>query len=637
MNCALGLVRVCPDPESCPYHVWLERGPNWHAYGTEQLPEARRLLRIYPPSKLKQQGGSVGFRRIGLQRGAMCPVAPPALGDPRSTAVMAIKGSGALTRFMRLVGHLNTAPWANKRFSTNERIMARLVASHINMIAPGGSRADLMHMIDPRASLADAHNLVWVTNRQQGKTTTLGKFLAAMAVASPMGGLLFAVYSTSLDRAQELTKAAREYVYWMMSPEGASDDFPNVSLDRNNERLFVVTNGGPTKNMILARPKNPDSCRGDAPHACIFDEAAFVSKDFWWKFAFPLFQVGERACTCATTPPPLTGFFQAFIEQIKKRNAEGDYFFRLINHSLTCLPCLEAGDAERCCHNLHLIPPWKSLVRFNAMKRLVPAGRRDDFAAEVFGALNKGQGTYLPRHLLDAAAQRQRVPLGAVGSPRHLWVSIDPASHGRSDLAMVAFVVADGGMHVVVGLSNVNVGKCQTTEVQQVVRQFLSRTRQHPAVPPDAAIVPIVECNNNEILAMSIVRVFEQFGPVWMPFTADRFDAYITDGIGVWTREENKMAAIQATYQILFDGRLAFVEDMITADRTAFASRSRGTTADDALQLLIEQLGAIQDQEDGSVSGKTLAGDNDDLAIAAIMGFFWRMSCEASEMAQSYV
>ena len=182
-------------------------------------------------------------------------------------------------------------------------------------------------MIDPRASLADAHNLVWVTNRQQGKTTTLGKFLAAMAVASPMGGLLFAVYSTSLDRAQELTKAAREYVYWMMSPEGASDDFPNVSLDRNNERLFVVTNGGPTKNMILARPKNPDSCRGDAPHACIFDEAAFVSKDFWWKFAFPLFQVGERACTCATTPPPLTGFFQAFIEQIKKRNAEGDYFF----------------------------------------------------------------------------------------------------------------------------------------------------------------------------------------------------------------------------------------------------------------------------------------------------------------------
>ena len=142
-----------------------------------------------------------------------------------------------------------------------------------------------------------------------------------------------------------------------------------------------------------------------------------------------------------------------------------------------------------------------------------PAGRRDDFAAEVFGALNKGQGTYFRGTCLMRCAAPTSAG-GCCGSPRHLWVSIDPASHGRSDLAMVAFVVADGGMHVVVGLSNVNVGKCQTTEVQQVVRQFLSRTRQHPAVPPDAAIVPIVECNNNEILAMSIVRVFEQFGPV---------------------------------------------------------------------------------------------------------------------------
>lgn len=599
------------------------------------MPEARRLLRIYPPSKLKQQAGSVGFRRVGLQSGAVCPVAPP-MGNPLSSAPLAIRGSAALAKFMRLLGHLNTAPWANKRFATNERIMARLVASHLHLIAPEGSRADLIHMIDPRASLADAHNLVWVTNRQQGKTTTLGKFLAAMAIASPMGGLLFAVYSTSLDRAQELTKAAREYVYWMMTPEGAFDDFPNVSLDRNNERLFVVANGS-AKNMILARPKNPDSCRGDAPHACIFDEAAFVSKDFWWKFAFPLFQVGERACTCATTPPPITGFFQAFIEQIKKRNAVGDYFFRLINHSLTCLPCLEAGDAERCCHNLHLIPPWKSLVRFNAMKRLVPSGRRDDFAAEVFGVLNKGQGTYLPRHLIQAAVGRSRVPASALGSPRHLWVSVDPASHGRSDLALVAFVVADGGMHVIVGLANICVDKCQTTEVQQVVSQFLSRARSHPAIPPSAEVVPIVECNNNEILAMSIVRVFEQFGPVWMPFTKDRFEAYITDGIGVWTREENKMAAVQAAYQILFDGRLAFAEELVTADKTAFAARARAANPEDAVELLEQQMAAIQDQEDGSVSGKTLAGDNDDLAIAAIMGFFWRMSCEASEMAQSYV
>lgn len=654
LDCALGTTKTCLNPSACPFHRWLSIGPDWHRLGIEEgdsacpLPEARRLLKIFPPTKLKQESGGSGFRRAGV----LIPTRAPATASASAAKCTPAPKSGAkaahvraLTRFMRLVEHLNNAPWANKRFATNERILARLIASHLHLIVPGGSRSELIHLIDPRASLADAHNLVWVTNRQQGKTTTLGKFLAAMAIASPVGGLLFTVYSTSLDRAQELTKAAREYVYWLMSPDGAFDDFPSLVLERNNERLFCVSNGT-ASNTIIARPKNPDSCRGDAPHACILDEAAFVSPNFWWKFAFPLFQVGNRACTCATTPPPTTGFFAAFIEQVKKRNAEGDNFFRLINHSLTCLQCLEEGEAERCCHNLHLIPPWKSLVRFDKMKKLVPAGRRDDFAQEVFGVLGKGGNFYLPRHLIEAALStdprkaRPRIKTAAAmvnGGPRHVWVSIDPASHAVSDLAIVAFIVLDGGLHVLLGAAAVNVGKCQTTEVQQIVSQFLARLRQHPAAPPDAALVPVVECNNNEILAMSIVRAFEPFGPVWMPFTEDRFQAYITDGIGVWTREENKMAAIQGTYQMLFDGRLAVADHFFTADKTAFAGgKSRPRPPNDVLELMVDQLAALQDQDDGTVSGKTLAGDNDDLAIATIMGFFWRMSCEASEIAQSY-
>jgi len=638
LDCALGLTPVCKAPETCSFHRWLARGPEWHLLGTAEIPEARRLTRIFPPSKLKQQAGSAGFRRTGLLSPGIVASGPEKAVPLTASSKHEIVGGAAVERFMRLIEHLHTAPWANKRFTTNDHILSRLIASHLHLIAPKGNRSELMHIVNPRATLANAQNLVWVTNRQQGKTTTLSKFLAAMAIASPVGGLLFTVYSTSLDRAQELTKAAREYVYWIMTEEGACEDFKNVTLARNNERLFVVSNGV-AENTIVARPKNPDSCRGDAPHACIFDEAAFVSRDFWWKFAYPLFQVGNRACTCATTPPPLTGFFAAFIDQIKRRNEAGDEFFKLINHSLACLPCLEEGEAERCCHNLHLIPPWKSLVRFNAMKRLVPAGRQDDFAAEVFGVLDRGRGFYIKRELIDAAITRPRVTAAAIGPVRRVWISIDPASHAVSDLAMVAFVVADGGMHIVVGMAAVNVGKCQTTEVQQIISQFLERVRQHPAIPHDAELVPIVECNNNEILAMSIVRVFENFAPLWMPFTADRFDAYITDGIGVWTKEENKMAAIQATLQMLFDGRLAFAEHVAVADKTAFikSGRSRPTDPETIIRLAADQLAALQDQDDGSVSGKTLAGDNDDLAIALIMGVFWRMSCEASEIERSYI
>lgn len=103
-----------------------------------------------------------------------------------------------------------------------------------------------------------------------------------------------------------------------------------------------------------------------------------------------------------------------------------------------------------------------------------------------------------------------------------------------------------------------------------------------------------------------------------MPSTANRFDAYIADGINVWTKKESKMAAIQATLQMLFDGRLAFAEPVAVADKTAFikSGRSQPTDPETIIRLAADQLPALRDQDDGSVTGKTLAGDNDDLAIA---------------------
>ena len=39
-----------------------------------------------------------------------------------------------------------------------------------------------------------------------------------------------------------------------------------------------------------------------------------------------------------------------------------DHFFSLINHSLACSSCIEVGMATQCCHRLHLVPPWKSML-----------------------------------------------------------------------------------------------------------------------------------------------------------------------------------------------------------------------------------------------------------------------------------
>lgn len=201
-----------------------------------------------------------------------------------------------VARFIALLKLLSTAPWAPLTFNVNESMIARLTASHLPLIVGAAQwkneRTSLLELIGP--DLEDAQNVVWVTNRQQGKTTTLSKFVAALSLVSPVGGNLFCVYSTNLDRAQELTRAAKKYLYWLQSDPAASAqlhslDIPSPAFVQDNERVYSLAVGN-IVNTVLARPKSADSCRGDAPRAAVFDEIAFVSADFWFKVS-PWFYV----------------------------------------------------------------------------------------------------------------------------------------------------------------------------------------------------------------------------------------------------------------------------------------------------------------------------------------------------------
>lgn len=106
--------------------------------------------------------------------------------------------------------------------------------------------------------------LDWIAT---GKTSTLSKFLAALVVLSPAEGSLVCIYSTTLYRAVEVLKGAKRYIYWM---EKLRDDAAKIIAD-NEYSLEVETIYG-NKHTVKARPKTPNSCRGDAPKAAIFDE-----------------------------------------------------------------------------------------------------------------------------------------------------------------------------------------------------------------------------------------------------------------------------------------------------------------------------------------------------------------------------
>ena len=618
----------CPG-QSCTFHTW-KRQKRYKNLAPENaafsLAESYRLLLMEksdqqtkekPKAKLVKAGTFIRSTRMSED------VSPKAAAIER------------LANFLRLLAHLNTAPWANHTFTTNERIVRRLTAAHLPIIVgkklAEKFRAQLIAFLDTGNCVKDARNTVWITNRQQGKTTTLSKFIAALAIFSSEGGLIATIYSTGLDRAVELVKGAKQYINWMKTKDGRMEAHSRLVYARDNERSFTLKTNDGTLNEIAARPRNVDSCRGDAPKAAFFDEAAFMSSNFWYQFAYPLLQVKNRIFTCTTTPPPQDNYFAEFAKNVKKRNEQGDNFFFLINHALACENCIEANEHDNCTHQLHLIPPWKSLLRMTHMAALVPAGKQKDFQAEVYGVCHKTDGYYFDHDLTVAMVERRPSSKPKI-KENIVYVAIDPASHQKSEMAFVATALAaETGQTIILGLANVKVGRFEAFHVQHAVALFSQRLLAATAYMKGIrTFIPIVECNNNEIVAMSIKTAFEEAinsigtAQTALPFTAKHFKKNITPGLGVWTTDQNKLAGVQELQTLLMEGRILLAQNLVTITRTCIENKNSDTpNPRTAVNTLVEQLTRIKDDEKGRISGKTRHGDEDDIAIALIFGIYW--------------
>lgn len=626
---------TCDD--TCTYHQWL---PSHSFLGLGKgVPTAFSLRESY--KRIIVNGASVA-RKPGAQRRGPVP-----MGQFKRSAAVSVAGGAEtsessaiqkVSEFLRLLRYLGTAPWASATFSTNARMISRLVISHLTVIVGTNlckaHKEALIAFVDTDGRIRDAQNTVWITNRQQGKTSTLGKFIAALAIYSPLGGSVATIYSTGLDRAVELVKAAKAYIHWMKADSEALAPHNRVVFTRDNERSFTLRTAAGALNEIAARPRNVDSCRGDAPACAFFDEAAFMSETFWYQFAYPLLQVKGRVFTCTTTPPPEGNYFAKFADTVKAQNAKGNTFFTLINHALACEECISKGVHEDCTHQLHLIPPWKSLLRMTHMASLVPAGRKREFQAEVYGVCHEEEGNYFRPELVDAMLERKRLAQPPI-LDNTVYISVDPGSHQKSEMAIVATGLHQGtGQTVILGLSVVRVARFEAFHIQAVVHTFIKRLACNLSYfTGTAIIVAIIECNNNEVIAMSIKTALDRAVSETprcrsvCPFVSSAFKKNITTGLGVWTTEDNKLASVQEMQTLLLEGRITIATPITSVTRACVdAGASVSGPPINHLAILREQLLRIKDDTRGKISGKTAHGDEDDLAIALLIGVYWSAS-----------
>ena len=268
----------------------------------------------------------------------------------------------------------------------------------------------------------------------------------------------------------------------------------------------------------------------------------------------------------------------------------------------------------------------------------MPKNRASDFAAEVFGVMKHDYNSFLPGKLVDACfrdrAPRTAPPGGDDDEPLTVWVGIDLAGHTKSEMGLCA-IVGRNGTITVIGGASVPIDACQMVEIQTIVDVFLNRLRSHPWIAEDSIFVPVIECNLNEVMAATIRVVFEKSSPYFMPFTRANFGKHITDGVGVWTTEDTKLASIQCAYQAFLDGQLSVSTPFVVVGRESFDNRAKHPGVEAMVLLLRTQLSQFTHDDRGKVTGKTKDGGNDDLAMAFLLALYWRLCVMSHDLSVS--
>ena len=232
--------------------------------------------------------------------------------------------------------------------------------------------------------------------------------------------------------------------------------------------------------------------------------------------------------------------------------------------------------------------------------------------------MERQTNTYLPENLIDEAFSAKEVARCTAGKREAVYVAVDPPSHQRSNFGIMACCYGSMGEYIMLGGGEISAQRCEVLQVQATVGEFLRRLRGHAWVKT-RIICPIIECNNNEILANAILSVFNAHGPIQMPFVTRYFSESIADQVGVLTTEKNKVAMLHGCYSALLDNRIHFATQCVSVNKAAYQFSAADSTFAATKELLAKELKAFRDLPNGKISGRMTDGMSDDIGMAFLM------------------
>jgi hypothetical protein len=540
-------------------------------------------------------------------------------------------------------------PKKDTKFDLNDRILRILTATHLEHIVGKEcmhEKAHLYTLIDPNEDFSTTRSALWSAARQQGKTTTLARFIAALSMCAITDNddewLL--IYSIKLKQTKAIITESRGYLDWVNRSKFAQQKLKEYGLDSTIVFKKSTTEGYIIKSLVsdkypsvFARPGGGKGNRGDSPTIIFIDEFVFISSDLWINMISPLLAVDDRTLTMATTPGEPDSHIEQFIQKHKKENKMGKFKYRVIDHTLMCDNCYDA-QLDYCCHNLFVIPPWKSLRGLEAIKNDMPKDMREHYMAEMYGRRFRGSSKYFNDVLLKQSFMENPRGTPMCGKRPIVYISVDPGSHDPSCSGFTALVYNNtSGKMYIIGGAEVKIGRADGEIMQMCVRHFTKRVLCLKMFRKCDKIlcIPIVEIQNCEVLGRSISSAISSearyYGSAPLaPMFKKVFKRATESGIHVFCSDEHKLAMVLHFKKMLMNNDVIISDQFVTMGNIHL-NNPITPTQDDIVEKYMWELTRYKDDKNGKITGKW-NGSNDDMSMSLLQGCLHSDTCRTEMM-----
>lgn len=173
---------------------------------------------------------------------------------------------------------------------------------------------------------------------------------------------------------------------------------------------------------------------------------AYMNSDLFYKIIAPLMEVRQTVLIGIST---LVNSWNFFSRLMTLKYKDGSTVFNVVAMRMVCDRCISLGDEENCEHNLHLLPPWKSVEK-HEMARLIYGDDIQALKRESLGLVDGNAGGLFNAMAIKDLLDAERYDLSKMANkPRFVFVSCDPNGGGPNHMAMVAMIYDELGKLVV--------------------------------------------------------------------------------------------------------------------------------------------------------------------------------------------